>query len=384
MAILDDRRSHHDKLAQRVDELRRFLDRAGTEASLAKLDADMGRPGFWDDADKARGVTRRRQTLTNRLDSVRRLDELADDAQALRELWDEGEDAEGEFRSAVTRLETAVQDLEISTLLSQEEDESNAIFTLHAGAGGTESMDWARMLLRMYLRYFERKGYKVSILDEQAGEEAGIKGATLEVQGHLAYGYLKVEQGVHRLVRISPFDAAARRHTSFASVAVVPEVADEVEIEIEDKDLRIDTYRSSGAGGQHVNVTDSAVRITHMPSGIVVSCQNERSQHKNKAMAMKVLRSRLADKARAEQDAERQAREDEKKEIAFGNQIRSYVLHPYRMVKDHRTNLEIGDVDRVLDGDLDRLIQAELQNRRQDSAAAAAPSPAAGGTAVDS
>ena len=284
----------------------------------------------------------------------------------------------------MTRLDAAVQDLEISTLLSQEEDESNAIFTLHAGAGGTESMDWARMLLRMYLRYFERKGYKVSILDEQAGEEAGIEGATLEVQGALAYGYLKVEQGVHRLVRISPFDAAARRHTSFASVAVVAEVADEVEIEIEDKELRIDTYRSSGAGGQHVNVTDSAVRITHMPSGIVVSCQNERSQHKNKAMAMKVLRSRLADKARAEQDAERQAREDEKKEIAFGNQIRSYVLHPYRMVKDHRTNLEIGDVDRVLDGDLDRLIQAELKNRRKHSSSATGSQPAPPDTAGDS
>ncbi|TDI31942.1 MAG: peptide chain release factor 2 [Acidobacteria bacterium] len=382
--MLEDCRSHHDKLTQRVDELRRFFDRAATETSLARLDVDMGRPGFWDDAEKAREVTRRRQTLTNRLDSVRGLDELADDAQALRELWDEGEDAEEDFRSVLTRLDTAVQDLEISTLLSGEEDGSNAIFTLHAGAGGTESMDWAQMLLRMYLRYFERKGYKVSILDEQAGEEAGIKGATLEVQGPMAYGYLKVEEGVHRLVRISPFDAAARRHTSFASVAVVPEVADEVEIEIDDKDLRIDTYRSSGAGGQHVNVTDSAVRITHMPSGIVVSCQNERSQHKNKAMAMKVLRSRLADKARAELDAERQAREDEKKEIAFGNQIRSYVLHPYRMVKDHRTNLEIGDVDRVLDGDLDRLIHAELKNRRQHSASEVALPPSTPGTRGDS
>jgi peptide chain release factor 2 len=361
-----------------------FFDRAGTEAALAKLDAEMGRPGFWGDADKAREVTRRRQTLTNHLDSVRQLDELADDAQALRELWDEGEDAEGEFHSAVARLDTVVQDLEISTLLSEEEDESNAIFSLHAGAGGTESMDWARMLLRMYLRYFERKGYKVTILDQQEGEEAGIKGATLEVQGALAYGYLKVEQGVHRLVRISPFDAAARRHTSFASVAVVPELADEVEIEIAEKDLRIDTYRSSGAGGQHVNVTDSAVRITHAPSGIVVSCQNERSQHKNKAVAMKVLRSRLADKARAELDAERQAREDEKKDIAFGNQIRSYVLHPYRLIKDHRTNLEIGDVDRVLDGDLDRLIRAELKHRREQSAVTTAPPPVAPKAAGDS
>ena len=298
------------------------FDRSTAEQRLATLDAAMGAPGFWDDADKAREVTRERQQLTSRLDSVSKLDALADDAAAFRELWDEGEDAEADFREVVTRLDDLVSDLELRTLLSGEEDGADAIFTIHAGAGGTESMDWAQMLMRMYLRYFERRGYKVRELDLQSGDEAGIKSATLEVEGTLAYGYLKAEQGVHRLVRISPFDAAARRHTSFASVAVVPEVGDEVEIEIDEKDLRIDTYRSSGAGGQHVNVTDSAVRITHFPTGIVVSCQNERSQHKNRAMAMKVLRSRILDKARAERDAERQAREDEKREIAFGNQIR--------------------------------------------------------------
>jgi peptide chain release factor 2 len=344
------------------------FDRPAAEKRLATLDEAMGAPGFWDDAEKARGVTRERQELTSRLDSARQLDDLADDATAYRELWDEGEDAEADFRSVLGRLNDLVTDLELRTLLSGKEDASNAIFTIHAGAGGTESMDWAQMLMRMYLRYFERRGYKARELDLQPGDEAGIKSATLEVEGTLAYGYLKAEQGVHRLVRISPFDAAARRHTSFASVAVVPEVDDAVEVDIEEKDLRIDTYRSSGAGGQHVNVTDSAVRITHFPTGIVVSCQNERSQHKNRATAMKVLRARIAAKARAERDAERQALEDEKSEIAFGNQIRSYVLHPYRLVKDHRSNLEVGDVDRVLDGDLDRLIQGELKRLRQHRA----------------
>ncbi len=324
----------------------------------------MGKPGFWDDGDRARDVTRERQDLTTQLETGRRLLSLAGDAQALRELLDEGEDAAADLAAALEPLEGAVTELELRTLLSGESDEANAIFAVHAGAGGTESMDWAAMLLRMYLRWFERKGYEASILDEQPGEEAGIKSATIAVSGSLAYGYLKVEAGVHRLVRISPFDAAARRHTSFASVAVVPEVDDNIDIKIEDKDLRVDTYRSSGAGGQHVNVTDSAVRITHIPTGIVVSCQNERSQHKNRAVAMKVLLSRLAERERQEREAKRQALEDEKKDIAFGSQIRSYVLHPYRLVKDHRTGFEVGDVDRVLDGDLDGLVEAELRNRR--------------------
>jgi len=342
-----------------------FFDLPAKESRLSVLDAEMGKPGFWEDGDKARNVTRERQELTTWLESGRRLLSLAADAQALRELMEEGEEAAEDLGEALGQLEELVSEIELSTLLAEDSDGADAIFTIHAGAGGTESMDWAEMLLRMYLRWFERKKYVARVLDSQPGEEAGIKSATIEVEGRLAYGYLKVEAGVHRLVRISPFDAAARRHTSFASVSVVPEVDDGIEVDLDEKDLRIDTYRSSGAGGQHVNVTDSAVRITHLPSGIVVSCQNERSQHKNRAMAMKVLRARLVQKEREERDARRQALEDKKMEIAFGSQIRSYVLHPYRLVKDHRTGVEMGDVDRVLDGDLNRFVEAELRSRRQ-------------------
>jgi peptide chain release factor 2 len=239
---------------------------------------------------------------------------------------------------------------------------------VHSGAGGTESQDWAEMLLRMYLRWAEQQGYEVELLDRQDGEEAGLKSATFAVRGEHAYGYLKGENGVHRLVRISPYDAAARRHTSFASVYVYPELDDDVEIEINDKDLRIDTFRSSGAGGQHVNKTESAIRITHLPTNIVVSCQNERSQHKNRATAMKVLRARLYDLEQRKRDAERDRREDAKKDIAWGSQIRSYVLHPYRMVKDHRTGEEVGDADRVLDGYLAPFIEAFLKGNMAQGA----------------
>ena len=245
-------------------------------------------------------------------------------------------------------------------MLSGENDRKNAIVTIHPGAGGTESQDWAEMLMRMYMRWTERRGFGREMLDLQPGDEAGIKSVTLLVTGDYAYGLLAAEAGVHRLVRISPFDQAARRHTSFASLYVWPELADDIEIEIEEKDLRIDTFRSSGAGGQHVNVTDSAVRLTHLPTGIVVSCQNERSQHKNRASAMKVLKSRLYDMKLKEQQAKMDQLGGEKKDIAFGSQIRSYVLHPYQMVKDHRTKFQVGDVNRVLDGDLDDFIKAYL------------------------
>jgi len=278
----------------------------------------------------------------------------------------EGEEVEEDLRRAAADLEKEIERAEISMMLSGENDGCNAILTIHPGAGGTESQDWAEMLYRMYLRWAEGKGYKVRTLEYQEGEEAGIKSATLLVEGTNSYGYLKAESGVHRLVRISPFDAAARRHTSFASVHVSPEIDDRIEIKIEDKELRIDTYRSSGAGGQHVNVTDSAVRITHLPSGIVVSCQNERSQHRNRDVAMKVLRSRLYEMAEREQDEKRAALEGAKKEIAWGSQIRSYVLQPYRLIKDHRTNIEIGNVDRVLDGDLDELIRGYLLKKRNE------------------
>ncbi len=279
------------------------------------------------------------------------------------ELAEEGEPIDDDFSSALDRLEELVAERELLMMLSGEDDERNAILTVHPGAGGTESQDWAEILLRMYLRWCERRGFEKEIVEYQAGEEAGVKSATVTVSGDYAYGYLNAESGVHRLVRISPFDAARRRHTSFASVFVLPEVDESIEIEIDEKDLRIDTYRSSGAGGQHVNVTDSAVRITHLPTGIVVTCQNERSQHKNRATAMKILRARLYEHARREREEKMAAIEGAKKEIAWGSQIRSYVLHPYRMVKDHRTGVEIGDVDRVLDGDLDNLIEAELLRR---------------------
>jgi peptide chain release factor 2 len=248
-------------------------------------------------------------------------------------------------------------------MLGGEHDRANAIVTIHPGAGGTESQDWAEMLLRMYLKWSERRGLKRDVIDYQPGDEAGIKSATVLLVGDFAYGMMLAEAGVHRLVRISPFDQAARRHTSFASVFVWPELADDVDVEIEDKDLRVDTYRSSGAGGQHVNVTDSAVRITHLPTGIVVSCQNERSQHKNRASAMKVLRSRLYDMKLKEQQARLEQLGGEKRDIAFGSQIRSYVLQPYQMIKDHRTKMQVGDVNRVLDGDLDEFIKAYLMKK---------------------
>jgi len=267
---------------------------------------------------------------------------------------------------AVEALQERVDDAELATMLSGEHDGSNAIVEVHPGAGGTESQDWAEMLLRMYVRWAERRGFKVEMLDYQAGEEAGVKSATLGIQGDNAYGYLQAERGVHRLVRISPFDAQGRRHTSFASLDVVPEVAEVEGVEIDDKELRVDTFRASGAGGQHVNKTDSAIRITHLPTGLVVSCQNERSQHRNRDVAMSVLRSKLFDLARREADEKMAQEVGEKKKIEWGSQIRSYVLAPYRLVKDHRTGYEVGDADRVLDGDLDGFIRRALLSLREN------------------
>jgi len=285
-----------------------------------------------------------------------------EELEAWGELLAEGL-ADDELDAFLSDLEKRLKTLELDLKLSGPDDDKNALVAIHPGAGGTESQDWAEMLLRMYLRYAEARGYEVQLLSRLDGDEAGLKSAELAVRGTNAYGYLQGEAGVHRLVRISPYDAASRRHTSFASVDVYPEIDDDVEIEIEDKDLRVDTYRASGAGGQHVNKTDSAVRMTHLPTNTVVSCQNERSQHKNRAMAMKMLRAKLYDleiKKRQEAEAER---EGQKKEIAWGSQIRSYVLHPYRMVKDHRTNTEVGNADRVLDGDLDPFIEAWLTDQ---------------------
>jgi peptide chain release factor 2 len=295
-------------------------------------------------------------------------DRISSRAADARVLWElaEGESDEataGEALAEVDALEREIDALEVTSLLGGEFDDNPAILEVHAGEGGTDSQDWAEMLLRMYLRWAERHGQKTDLVEVTPGEEAGIKSATLTVEGRHAYGLLAAERGVHRLVRISPFDAAKRRHTSFASVDITPEVEDDVDIEIQPDDLRVDTYRSSGAGGQHVNVTDSAVRITHLPTGIAVSCQNERSQLQNRAVAMRILKSRLLARAIEEREAEMEALRGEKRDIGFGSQIRSYVLHPYQMVKDHRTDVETGNVQGVLDGDLDRFIEAELKRK---------------------
>jgi peptide chain release factor 2 len=294
-----------------------------------------------------------------------RISQRAADARVLWDLAQSENDSETatEVETEITRLEYELDSLEVVALLGGEFDDSPAILEVHAGEGGTDSQDWAEMLLRMFTRWTERRGFKSELIDVTEGEEAGIKSATLTIDGRHAYGLLATERGVHRLVRISPFDAARRRHTSFASIDVTPEVEEDVEVDISPDDLRIDTYRSSGAGGQHVNVTDSAVRITHMPTGIVVSCQNERSQMQNRAVAMRILKSRLLARAREEREVELRALKGEQREIGFGSQIRSYVLHPYQMVKDHRTGVETGNVQAVLDGDLDRFIEAELRRK---------------------
>ena len=285
-----------------------------------------------------------------------------EEARFFLDLAEEENDSEAleETQTRLREVTVSLADMELRQLLGGTDDRRDAIVTLHPGAGGTESQDWAEMLLRMYLRWGDRRGYKTEIMEYQPGEEAGLKRVTFTIAGEYAYGYLKCEAGIHRLVRISPFDANSRRHTSFASVFVYPEIDDTIDVEVNESDLRIDTYRASGAGGQHVNKTDSAVRITHLPTNIVVACQNERSQHKNKAMAMRILRSRLYELEVKKQREMMDSYQKNKKDIAWGSQIRSYVLHPYRMVKDHRTNVEIGNADAVLDGDIDRFIQSYL------------------------
>lgn len=325
----------------------------------------MHDPKFWDDPAKSAEILQKRRVVERQVETLRQLRQDSEELDTWRELLAEGE-ADEEVVDFAGNLATKLESLELSLKLSGPEDHRPALVSIHPGAGGTESQDWAAMLLRMYLRYCDSRSYKVEVLDEQDGEEAGIKSATLAVRGDNAYGYLKGERGVHRLVRISPYDAASRRHTSFASVDIYPEIDDQVEIEIQDKDLRVDTYRASGAGGQHVNRTDSAVRMTHLPTGVVVTCQNERSQIKNRVTAMKMLRSRLYDLEMKKREEEAAKRQGTKKEIAWGSQIRSYVLHPYRMVKDHRTNLEVGDADGVLDGGLAPFIDAFLKAGIQD------------------
>jgi peptide chain release factor 2 len=305
----------------------------------------------------------RRRRLEQDRELIASLKKKNDDLAVLVEWSEAGEPVDAEFAQALEALDQEVQAGEIKKMLGGEHDRKNAIITVHPGAGGTESQDWAEMLLRMYMRWTERRGFKRELMDYQPGEEAGLKSATLAITGEYAYGLLSAEAGVHRLVRMSPFDQAARRHTSFASLYVWPELPEDVDIDIDEKDLRIDTFRSSGAGGQHVNVTDSAIRITHLPTGLVVSCQNERSQHRNRDSAMKVLKARLYDIKIKENQAKLAEISGVKKEIGFGSQIRSYVLHPYQLVKDHRTKEQVGDVNRVLDGDIDVFIKSYLMKR---------------------
>jgi len=335
------------------------------EERLSELEKQVIKEDFWNNPDNARIILKEKTQMEAAIDSWREKNDALNDLKMLVEMAreeDEDEEILREIEKDAEELEKSVRDEELKTMLSEPEDHNNAILVIHSGAGGTEAQDWTEMLMRMYLRWVEKRGFKSTIIDYQPGDEAGVKSVTITLEGEYAYGYAKAEVGIHRLVRISPFDTGGRRHTSFSSVFVYPEVEDDIVIDINEKDLRIDTYRSTGAGGQHVNKTDSAVRITHIPTGIVVQCQNERSQHKNRAVAMKVLKSRLYEMKLQEQHEKAQEMNKTKKQIAFGSQIRSYVLHPYKMVKDHRTNVEVGNVNKVLDGDIDEFIEAYLMS----------------------
>ncbi len=346
-----------------------FFDAPARRRELDEIEKKISRPDFWSNPEQSQKVMQARKRLEEMLEKDQSLARRLSDLEAFLELAREGEDVSADFRQELDRLDEDVRRLEVRTLLSGENDARNAIVTIHPGAGGTESQDWAEMLLRMYVRWAERQGFAVTINDSQPGEEAGIKSATFTVSGDYGYGLLQSEIGVHRLVRISPYDQAARRHTSFASVFVSPEIDEDIQINIRDEDLRIDTFRAGGPGGQHVNMTDSAVRITHLPTGTVAQCQNERSQHKNKDVAMKILRSRLYERELEKKREEARKLEESKADINFGSQIRSYVLHPYRLVKDHRTKTEVGDVDRVLDGYLEPFIRSYLAARLRQAAA---------------
>lgn len=337
-----------------------FFDRPGKQKELEKIEAQISEPDFWGDSEKAQKVMAVRSRLEKALQQQAGFETGVSDAEVLFEFAAEDTDSARELEALIAKLDSDVTEAEVQSLLAGETDPNNAICSLQAGAGGTDAQDFCQMLLRMYLRWAERKGFKVEILDEQAGNEAGLKSATFRVEGDYAYGLLATEAGVHRLVRISPFNSGGSRETSFASMFVSPEIDENIEVDIQDKDLRVDTYRSSGAGGQHVNVTDSAVRITHIPTGIVVTCQNQRSQIQNRAVAMQVLRSKLYELELEKRRAETADLEANKMDISFGSQIRNYVLHPYRLVKDTRTKFEQTDVDAVLDGAIDEFIKEFL------------------------
>lgn len=330
---------------------------------IKTLDSKMQEPNFWDDIESAQKVVQKSKTSKDKVEKYEALLNRVSDYEELIKLSDEEEDLStlGEIKNEKQKLEKEIESLRIETLLSGEYDKNDAIITIHSGAGGTEACDWANMLLRMYTRWAESKGYSINTIDFLPGDETGVKSVTLEIKGEYAYGYLKSEKGVHRLVRISPFDAAGKRHTSFASLEVLPVISAEQDIEIRPEDLRVDTYRSGGAGGQYVNKTESAIRITHIPTGIVVQCQNERSQHSNRETAMKMLKSRLVELTERAHKEKIEDLTGELKDIGFGSQIRSYVFQPYTMVKDHRTNAEVGNIQAVMDGDIDEFINAYLK-----------------------
>ncbi|MEO6392883.1 MAG: peptide chain release factor 2 [Pyrinomonadaceae bacterium] len=353
-----------EDLRARVDQLGGFFDVASKREELNKIEAQASAPDFWNDQEAAQGLLQTRSRLERAINRQEAFESSVADAEVLLEFAESDTASQEELQPLLARLTHDVGTAETEMLLGGENDALNAICTIHPGQGGTESQDWAEMLLRMYLKWAEQRGFKTEILDLQPGEEAGIKSVTFRVEGEYAYGLLSAEAGVHRLVRISPFDQAARRHTSFASLFVSPEIDENIEVEINDKDLRVDTYRATGAGGQHINTTDSAVRITHLPTNIVVQCQNQRSQHQNRAVAMQVLRSRLYELELDKRKAETAVLEASKQDNSFGSQIRNYVLAPYRLVKDTRTKFESGNPDAVLNGDIDDFIKEFLLARR--------------------
>ncbi|HAA48015.1 MAG TPA: peptide chain release factor 2 [Synergistaceae bacterium] len=355
-----------EELRSRICEMRDSLDPDSLQEQIGELTKLTSESHFWSRSD-AQEITRNLARLQERMDMLKQYEKEIEELETIAELLSLEDDRglEKEFQERSEALREDLEKRRITLLLDEEYDESDAILNVHAGAGGLDSQDWAEMLYRMYLRWAERQDFKVQVLEVSQGEEAGIKSATVLIKGEYAYGLLKCERGVHRLVRISPFDTAKRRHTSFASVSVSPDLPKDVEVEIDPEDLRIDTFRSGGAGGQYVNMTDSAVRITHIPTGIVVSCQNERSQHMNREVAMQILRGRLYERMLQERQERLENIQGEKKEIGWGSQIRSYVFHPYTLVKDHRTNVEKGNVQAVIDGDIEEFIFAELRRRKQ-------------------
>lgn len=354
-----------EEAKQTLNDLSESLDLEGRKKRIAEIDEIISTPDFWNNPEGGQAIMQEKKRLESKVDHYNRLAGKMDDLEVMIELAKEESDAdlEQDIVDTLAEISKELDDFELETILNGEYDDNNAILSIHPGAGGTESQDWAEMLYRMYVRWAERHGYKVDVLDYLDGDEAGIKSVTMLISGENAYGYLKSEKGVHRMVRISPFDASGRRHTSFTAVEVMPEVENDTTIEIDDKDLKVDTYRSSGAGGQHVNKTESAVRITHIPTGIVVQCQNERSQIQNRATAMKMLTSRLVEEKIKQQEAEIARLQGEQQDIGWGSQIRSYVFHPYTLVKDHRTNYEKGNVNAVMDGEIDEFINAWLKQQ---------------------